>query len=371
MLRWFEAKPRETSIVSSCPETGVSFHRDCLRDVAAVSSASIQWSVRYGSVRVPVSQSESTAPILLATESPMRRTMPALILCLPLVLTSSLSAAQKPAPTRERILLWAKGAPGAKGTAERDKPSITVYTPPAAKRNGCAVVVCPGGGYGHLAVGHEGKAIGEWFNTFGVTAFVLRYRIAPHYHHPAPITDAQRALRYVRHNAKKWRVDPKRIGIMGFSAGGHLVTTAATHFDSGKSDAADPIDRESCRPDFLIACYPVVTMTDKYTHRGSKRNLLGNSPDPKLVKSLSNETQVTKDTPPTFLFHTSTDRVVPAENSVLFYLACRKAGVPVEMHIYERGRHGVGLAPNDPILKTWPGRLKDWMKLHGFLKSGT
>lgn len=270
---------------------------------------------------------------------------------------------------RPRILLWPHGAPGAKGTAERDKPSITVYSPPAARRNGCAVVVCPGGGYGHLAVGHEGKDVAEWFNTFGVTAFVLRYRIAPHYHHPAPLNDAQRALRVVRHNAKKWDIDPHRVGIMGFSAGGHLVTTAATHFDRGKRDAADPIDRESCRPDFLIACYPVVTLTSKYTHQGSKRNLLGSSPDPKLVKSLSNELQVTKDTPPTFLFHTSTDRVVPAENSVLFYLACRKAAVPAELHVYARGRHGVGLAPKDPVLRSWPGRLKDWMTVRGLLKS--
>jgi acetyl esterase/lipase len=301
----------------------------------------------------------------------MCRSLPALVFWLPLVLASPLLAGRKADVPRQRILLWPNGAPGAKGTAERDKPSITVYMPSAGKRNGCAVVVCPGGGYGHLAVGHEGRDIAEWFNAFGVTAFVLRYRIAPHYRHPSPLMDAQRALRTVRHNAKKWRVDPKRVGIMGFSAGGHLVTTAATHFDAGKSDAADPIDRESCRPDFLIACYPVVTLTARYTHQGSKRNLLGNSPDPKLVKSLSNELQVTKNTPPTFLFHTVTDRTVPVENSVMFFMACRKAGVPVEMHIYERGRHGVGLAPKDPILKSWPGRLKDWLKLHGYLKTGT
>jgi acetyl esterase/lipase len=299
----------------------------------------------------------------------MRRSLPALILSLLFVLSKSLAAAPQP-PQRERILLWPNGAPGAKGTAERDKPSLTVYAPSADKRNGCAVVVCPGGGYGHLAIGHEGKDVAEWFNTFGVTAFVLRYRIAPHYRHPSPLTDAQRAIRTVRHSAKKWHVDPKRVGIMGFSAGGHLVTTAATHFDGGKSDAADPVDRESCRPAFLIACYPVVSFTTKYTHRGSMRNLLGASPDPKLVKSLSNELQVTKETPPTFLFHTSADRGVPAENSVLFYLACRKAGVPVEMHIYEQGRHGVGLAQKDPVLSSWPGRLQDWMKQRGYLKSG-
>ena len=299
----------------------------------------------------------------------MRQIVLTAVLCLPVIFHSPLNAAETTGKPRERILLWPNGAPGAKGTAERDKPSITVYAAPVAQRNGCAVVVCPGGGYGHLAVGHEGRDIGNWFNTFGVTAFVLRYRIAPHYRHPAPLQDAQRAIRYVRHHAKKWGVDPTHIGIMGFSAGGHLVTTAATHFDQGKADSADPVDRVSCRPDFLIAVYPVVSLTTKYTHRGSKRNLLGKSPDPKLVRSLSNELQVTKETPPTFLFHTGTDKAVPAENSVLFYLACRKAGVPVEMHIYERGRHGVGLAKKDPVLKSWPDRLKDWMKLRGYLTS--
>ncbi|MCH8827943.1 MAG: alpha/beta hydrolase [Planctomycetes bacterium] len=277
-------------------------------------------------------------------------------------------AAEKNSAARPRLLLWSDGAPGAKGTADRDKPSITVYTPPAGKANGCAVVVCPGGGYGHLAVGHEGKDFGEWFNSFGVTAFVLRYRIAPHYRHPSPLLDVQRALRTVRSRAKQWNVDPQRIGVMGFSAGGHLASTAGTHFDRGRADAKDPIDRSSCRPDFLILAYPVVSFTTKYTHKGSRRNLLGNSPNRKLVESLSNELQVTKETPPTFLFHTSADRGVPAENSVLFYLALRKAGVPAEMHIYAKGRHGVGLAKSDPVLSSWSGRLRDWMQTRGLLK---
>ena len=275
----------------------------------------------------------------------------------------------KPVVKRERALLWPDGAPGAKGTADHDKPSITVYLPPKSKANGCAVVVCPGGGYGHLAVGHEGKDLGEWYNSFGVAAFVLRYRISPHYKHPAPMLDAQRAIRTVRSHAKKWGVDPSRIGIMGFSAGGHLASTAGTHFDSGNEKATDPIDQVSCRPDFLVLCYPVVSFTTKYTHKGSRRNLLGNMPDAKLVELLSNEKQVTKKTPPTFLFHTSADRGVPAENSILFYLALRKVGVSAEMHIYEKGRHGVGLAKGDPILSTWSGRLKDWFTSRGLLKA--
>lgn len=271
--------------------------------------------------------------------------------------------------TRKRILLWPDGAPGAKGTAERDKPSITIYLPPKEKANGCGVVVCPGGGYGHLAVGHEGKDIGEWYNTFGVTAFVLRYRIAPHYKHPSPMLDVQRAIRTVRARAKEWKLDPNRIGVMGFSAGGHLASTAATHFDIGKADSADPIDRTSCRPDFAVLCYPVISFTQPFTHKGSRRNLLGNSPSQKLVESLSNEKQVTKNTPPTFLFHTTADRAVPPENSIAFYLALRKAGVPAEMHIYEKGRHGVGLAKRDPVLSTWPGRLRDWLKSRGLLST--
>lgn len=259
-------------------------------------------------------------------------------------------------------LLWPDGAPGALGTEASDRPSLTVYSPEADKANGTAVVVCPGGGYGHLATGHEGHEIGEWFKARGIAAFVLRYRIAPRYRHPAPISDAQRAIRLVRARAAEWNVKPNRIGIMGFSAGGHLASTAGTHFDDGQPDAPDPIDRQSCRPDFLILCYPVVSLNSPFTHVGSRQNLLGNDPDPQLVASLSNETQVGPRTPPTFLFHTNEDAPVPPENSVAFYLALRKAKVPAELHIYERGPHGVGLAKSDPVLATWPDRLADWLK---------
>src|SRR5712692_1268713 len=265
------------------------------------------------------------------------------------------------------MLLWPQGAPGAVGNEDKDKPTLTAYLPPADKANGAAVVVCPGGGYGFLAMDHEGKQIAEWLNSLGVAAFVLKYRIAPRYHHPAPLQDAQRALRTVRSRAKEWNLDPKKIGIWGFSAGGHLASTAATHFDDGKADADDPVEKVSCRPDFAILCYPVITFEDPYCHKGSRVNLIGNNPDPKLLESLCNEKQVTEKTPPTFLFHTGTDTGVPPENSVLFYMALRKAKVPAEMHIYEKGPHGVGLAQKDPILSKWPEQLAGWMKQRGLL----
>lgn len=265
-------------------------------------------------------------------------------------------------------LLWPNGAPGAVGTEDGDKPSLTIYLPPAEKANGAAVVVCPGGGYGGLAMDHEGRQIADWLNARGLAAFVLKYRHAPRYHQPTPMLDAQRALRLVRARAKEWNVDPQRIGIWGFSAGGHLASTAGTHFDDGKPDADDPIDRTGCRPDFLILCYPVITMTLPYTHGGSRNNLLGKEPEPKLVEYYSNEKQVTSKTPPTFLFHTDADKAVPAENSVFFYQALRKAKVPAEMHIYEPGQHGVGLAQKDPVLSTWSERLEAWLKLRGILK---
>jgi acetyl esterase/lipase len=266
----------------------------------------------------------------------------------------------------QAILLWPQGVPAAVGNEEKDKPTLTIYLPPADKANGAAVVVCPGGGYGALAMDHEGKQVAEWLNSIGVAGFVLKYRIAPRYHHPAPLQDAQRAIRTVRARAKEWNVDPKRIGIWGFSAGGHLASTAGTHFDNGHP-AEDIIEEMSCRPDFLILAYPVISMEPGTTHMGSRVNLIGKNPDPQLVESLSNEKQVTAGTPPTFLFHTNADSGVLPENSVQFYLALRKAKVPAELHIYEKGPHGVGLAPRDPILSTWKDRLEAWMKGNGLL----
>lgn len=281
---------------------------------------------------------------------------PILFLC-----TAAALLAQRQSPEPPSFALWSGGAPGAQGSDEKDIPALTPWL--AKNPNGKAVVVCPGGGYGGLAVDHEGKQVAQWLNSQGISAFVLRYRLGPKYRHPAMIDDALRALRTVRARAAEFQVNPAKIGIMGFSAGGHLSATAATHFDAGNASSADPIDRFSSRPDFAVLAYPVITFSDEpYVHKGSRRNLLGDNPDPKLIENLSNERAVTRQTPPCFLFHTNADTGVPPENSVLFYLALRKHGVPAELHIYENGPHGVGLAWSDIALSSWPARLADWLR---------
>lgn len=265
-------------------------------------------------------------------------------------------------------LLWDSKAPGALGSEPSDMPWFSVHLPSKEKNTGTAVVICPGGGYAHLADKKEGECCAEWLNSFGVAAFVLRYRIAPRYHYPAPMLDAKRMMRIVRARSSEWGINPNRIGIWGFSAGGHLASTIATHFDSGDKASNDPIERISCRPDFLILAYAVVTTYPPYYNKESISNLLGEKPDPALVKSLSNEFAVTSDTPPSFIFCTDADKVVPAENSVQFYLALRKCGVPAELHIYKDGNHGVGLAENNPILSNWPAQLKNWFVALGVVK---
>lgn len=275
---------------------------------------------------------------------------------------SSTQTSSQPAP----IPLWANDAPGAKGDAPEDIPGIQLYQPPADKASGAAIIVCPGGGYGHLAR-HEGHDIAVWLNGIGVTAVVLKYRLGPKYQHPAMMQDALRAIRYTRSKAAEWKIDPNRVGIMGFSAGGHLASTAATQFNVGDPNANDPIEKLSSRPDLLILCYPVVTMTDPFTHKGSRRNLLGENPLPQLIDMLSNEKQVIEQTPPTFLFHTGDDPVVPVENSLKFALSLRQKKVPYELHIYERGPHGVGLASNNPVLSAWPALLENWLRARGFV----
>ncbi len=279
------------------------------------------------------------------------------------LLLAGLAAAAGP----QTVLLWPEGAPAAVGNEAVDRPSLTIYLPDKAKAVGAGVVICPGGGYAHLAMDHEGFQIADWYNQRGMAAFILKYRLGPRYHHPAMLDDAQRAIRYVRTHAAGFGIAPDKIGIMGFSAGGHLASSAATHFDAGDAGATDPINRAGSRPDFLVLCYPVISFTTPYTHKGSMKNLLGDNPDPKLVEYMSSEKQVTDQTPPAFLFHTNSDTGVPAENSVLFYLALRAHKVPAEIHIYEQGNHGVGLAPGNPILRTWPARLEDWLKVRGIL----
>lgn len=270
-------------------------------------------------------------------------------------------------PKPETMLLWPDGAPGALGDDDADKPTLTAYLPDAKKVAESGVVVFPGGGYGSVCEEKEGARVAEWFRERGVATFVVRYRVAPKYHHPSPLTDAQRAIRIVRSRAAEWGVKPDRIGTMGFSAGGHLTSCTGTMFDKGDAKAGDPIERQSCRPDFMILVYPVISTTAPCTHVGSRRNLLGDSPDPKLVERMSTEKRVTSETPPTFLMHTDADKGVPSENSVLFYLALRKAGVPAEMHIYTPGDHGVGMALDHPVLSQWPKQLEAWMKSRDLL----
>jgi acetyl esterase/lipase len=268
------------------------------------------------------------------------------------------------APKTENLY---KKVPLAKGTGGGDTPTITLYLADDEKATGTAVVVCPGGGYGGLAMHHEGHQVAKWLNSVGVSAFILKYRLGSKYNHPVPLMDAQRAIRTIRARAEEFNIYPDRIGILGFSAGGHLASTAGTHFDDGKPNG-DDIDKVSSRPDFMVLVYPVITMDDKYTHRGSKRNLLGENPDEKLVTHLSNETQVTENTPPTFLILSHEDKAVPSPNGVGFYLALHKSGVPAEMHVYEKGAHGFGLAPFDPILGQWPDVCITWLKGRGLLE---
>lgn len=274
----------------------------------------------------------------------------------------------KPNPNAEpeTMLLWPDGAPGALGKEDADRPTLTIYR--ARQPSGASVIVAPGGGYGALASNHEGRQVANLLNAAGVTAFVLKYRLGPKYRHPIQLGDAQRAIRLVRARAAEFGIAGDRIGLMGFSAGGHLAATAGTHFDAGKADSTDPIDRAGSRPDFLILAYPVVSFDPAITHAGSVRNLLGENPDPKLIDELSNDLRVTKDTPPTFLFHTNADTGVVAENSVRFYLALRRAKVPAELHIFENGPHGVGLALGDPALAAWSTLLTNWLRGRGLTK---
>jgi acetyl esterase/lipase len=288
------------------------------------------------------------------------------LLCIATILIALASTASVAAEATT-IPLWKDGAPGAP-TKPQDEPVLFVHRPAADVATPTAVIVCPGGGYSHLAVEKEGSKIAEWLNSFGVTAFVLRYRHGgTGYKHPIPMQDGQQAIRTVRSRAAEWDLDPNKIGVMGFSAGGHLASTLGTHFDAGLPYTSDPISRVSSRPDFMILCYPVITLTADYMHKGSRDNLLGKDPTPQLVREMSNEFQVTKETPPTFIFQTDEDTTVPAENALAFYAALRKAKVPAELHIYQVGGHGLGLAADTPGTHDWPERLKEWFKMRGLL----
>jgi acetyl esterase/lipase len=243
------------------------------------------------------------------------------------------SLAQEP----EELLLWSEGAPHAGGQEPADQPRLHVY------RLGITAAVCI---YRHRGGGNAGAGYG----------------------HPVPMLDAQRAIRTVRAATERWNVDPARVGVIGFSAGGHLASTVSTHFDAGNPQAADPIERVSSRPDFAILGYPVIALDQPHTHRGSQRNLLGENPDPELLKSLSNEQAVTDQTPPTFLFHTAEDQAVPAENSLQYFSALLRSGVPGELHVFEKGRHGIGLAADHGAASAWPRLCARWLQTQGVIK---
>lgn len=267
------------------------------------------------------------------------------------------------------IPLWPVGAPGALGNSTNDIPTVTPYLPDATNATGAAMVICPGGGYAHLAP-HEGNDYALWLNQQGVTCFVLKYRLGSNgYRHPAMLQDAARAVRWVRAHAAEYKVDTHRVGIMGSSAGGHLASTLVTHFDAGDTNATDIIEQQSSRPDLGILCYPVISF-GKFAHTGSRNYLLGNHPDPELVKSLSNELQVSDQTPPCFVWTTFEDKTVPMENSLLFASALRQHHVPFDLHVYQKGPHGIGLADKPPFAHPhpWAADCLVWLRVQGFVK---
>lgn len=267
----------------------------------------------------------------------------------------------------EVLPIWAEGAPDAKGSADSDQPTLTVFLPEEELSVGTGVVVFPGGGYSHLAMEHEGYDVAGWLNEMGIAAFVVKYRLGDKYRHPTQLRDAQQAVQLVRVNAKEWNIEPDKVGVLGFSAGGHLATTVGTHFEAEKSNSASPADQFNSRPDFMILIYPVITMQADFTHQGSRYHLLEGKPDEELVKLLSNEQQVSDRTPPTFLVHTSNDSAVPVQNSVQFYQSLIEHGVPAEMHLFEDGPHGFGLAPDNPQLSKWTELCEQWLRSRGFL----
>lgn len=314
-------------------------------------------------------------------------------LCL-LLIWSDANAQGEAKPNRfpPMLLLYDGDPPGAKGPLPReakdgklpldfgptlrkmfndpkiaDVAGIVVFPAPKEKANGAAVVICPGGGYAHLAADHEGEDVARWLNTLGVTGIVLKYRLGPRYQYPTHLNDAQRAVRMVRANAKEWNLDPQRVGILGFSAGGHLASNVITQFDEGDAKAKDPVERESCRPDFAVLMYPVIRLEGPYSHGGSRMNLLGKTPKAELVDSLNTDKRVTAKTPPTFLVHTTEDTGVPPGNSTLFYLALTQHKVPAELHIYEKGAHGLGLGPAGLPYSSWPTRCEAWMVGRGII----
>lgn len=292
---------------------------------------------------------------------------------------SGYAAAQLPAirtpadqvPHGAEIRLWEGRAPDAVDDAPADIPHLEFFgaSPDAKLADGLrtAVIVCPGGGYINLAYDKEGTRIAEWLNGQGISAFVLTYRLAPRYHYPAPILDGQRAVRWVRAHAAEYGVSPNRIGVWGFSAGGHMVGMLGTTFDAGKADAADPVDRASDRPDFVISSYGGLSLDPSIARKNAMEPLMGANARASLREELSPDRHVSKDDPPFFLYATQADERVPPLSSVVFFEALTRAGVPAELHIFEQGPHGTGLGQAYPALSVWPTLLHNWLRLHGWL----
>jgi len=264
--------------------------------------------------------------------------------------------------------LWPLGAPGAVGSEDQDKPHLEIFGVAGAGPH-AAVIVCPGGGYTHLAYDKEGTRIAEWLNLRGITALVLTYRLAPRYLYPAPILDGYRSMRWVRSHARQYGIDPDKIGMWGFSAGGHLVGMVGTHFGAGDPKAADPIDRVSDRPDFVISSYGGLTLQPGVAKPGAMGSLMGEHPTAAMIDDLSPDRHITAQTPPYFLYATETDQAVPVLSSVVFYTALVRAGVPAELHLFEQGPHGTALAQSYPALSAWPGLLENWLRLNGWITS--
>lgn len=300
----------------------------------------------------------------------MRRAQSSLLALFIAVAGTLPAAEKKAAPTPYPLImgpirLWEGDAPAALGQRPQDIPTLTPFPADPAKRNGATMLILPGGGYGSLAE-HEGTGYAEFFAAHGITAYVLKYRLGSNgYRHPTMLNDAARALRMVRMFARRDGLDPARIGVIGSSAGGHLASTLVTHFDAGSADSSDPVERESSRPDLGILCYPVISLVE-FAHSGSRKNLLGENPPEDLVRHLSNELQVKKDTPPCFLWHTVEDKSVPVENSLLFASALRRAGVPFSLHVYELGPHGLGFGRETRPAPPWASQLLHWFKERKF-----
>ena len=309
----------------------------------------------------------------------MRRWLfPAAVLSLVSLVAVYTTEVSRPRPSVSgrvmEIPLWTGDAPGAVGDSTADRPTMTVTLPPHARPNGTFVVVLPGGGYREVATATEGARAVRWLDSLGIASAVVRYRVAPRYHYPQIVQDAARAIRLVRAHAPEWGLDTARIGVLGFSAGGHLAATLGTHFDSGDSRATDLVERRSSRPSFMLLVYPLITMDSATTHWRSRLALLGPHPAPALVYALSEEKHVTAETPPAFLVTTNDDTLVPSENAVAMYAALHRAGVPAGLHIYDThrgGRHGFAMATPDSSLSTWPRMMELWMRRYQLLDDST